>query len=78
MSDFDTLLSFIPMSCKTPVLYSSVKFIKDCNRAIDLIHVFYDPLKKNIEISILNQHLINLDFEKEINLNFQRMELMSK
>lgn len=78
MADFDSLISFIPMSCKTPVLYSSIKYIKNCNRSIDLIHVFYDPLKKNVEFSLLNKYSISFDFEKEVDLSFQRMELMSK
>ncbi|MFC2121628.1 hypothetical protein ACFLTI_08545 [Bacteroidota bacterium] len=49
---FDTLISFIPITCQTPILFSSMKFIENNNR--QLIHVFYNPVEKNYKLSNLN------------------------
>jgi len=78
LNDFDTLISFIPMSCKIPVLYSAINFIKNQTEKVDLFHVFYDPLTKEIELSFLNKDNLNHVSVEEINKQFMKMELMSK
>lgn len=76
--NFDTLVSFIPMSCKIPVLYSACNFINNQTRKIDLFHVFYDPITKEIELSFLNKNNLNNSTTEKINEQFKIMELMSK
>lgn len=78
LNDFDTIISFIPMSCKVPVLYSAINFIKSQSRKVDLFHVFYDPLTKEIELSYLNRINLNQNSVDKITEQFKKMELMSK
>lgn len=77
MSEYDTLISFIPNSCKIPVLYSTVKYIQEQNKKLDFFHVFYEP-SKEISLSHLNKDIINEDVVKTINGKFGIMELMSQ
>ncbi len=76
--DSDTLISFIPMSCKTPVLYAAIRFVKEKTSKIDLFHIFYNPMNKELELSFLNRANLNIEYENEVNDNHIRMGLMSK
>lgn len=78
LKDFDTLISFIPMSCKIPVLYSTIRFIKEQSSNINLFHIFYNPSNKELEMSFLNNSNISLEYEKEIKDSYIKMGLMSK
>ena len=74
----DTLISFIPMSCKVPVLYATIDYIKSRNQSINMLHIFYDPHTKQIETSFLNRVNLSDSIENEINEKYKKMELMSK
>jgi len=78
LQEMDTLISFIPMSCKIPVLHSTINYIKSQKRNVDILHVFYDPQTKNIEGSFLNKANMNENIENEINDKYKKMELMSE
>jgi len=73
----ETLISFIPMSCKIPVLYSTINYIKSQNRIVNILHIFYDPQTKNIESSFLNIINLNESIENEVNEKYKIMELLS-
>jgi len=74
----DTLISFIPMSCKVPVLYATINYIKSQNQSIDMLHIFYNPHTKQIETSFLNKANLSESIENEVNEKYKQMELMSK
>ena len=74
----DTLISFIPMLCKIPVLYSTINCINSLNRDFNMFHIFYDPHTKEIETSFLNKANLNEDVANEINDKYRIMELMSE
>ena len=74
----DTLISFIPMSCKIPVLYSTINYINSQNQSVNMLHIFYDPHTKAIETSFLNKVNLSEDVENEVTEKYKTMELMSK
>jgi hypothetical protein len=78
LSPFDGFISFIPMSCKIPVLYSTIDFIKSQNRRIDIFHIFYEPLDKKTELSFLNKDNITQEYVETINDKLQIMNLLSQ
>jgi hypothetical protein len=78
MKCFETLISFIPMTCKIPVLYATIKFIKERDSNINLFHIFYDPTKQLTEMTFLNSTNLTIEYENNINESFMKMELMSK
>lgn len=55
LEGFDTLISFIPMLCKKPVLSAASRFIKEQSFNVDLFHIFYSPVSKEFELSLLNK-----------------------
>jgi hypothetical protein len=78
LNQYDVFISFIPMSGKIPILYSAVRFIQSQDIKTDLVHIFYDPETKKIELSMLNQDILNQEYIDKINERYQIMELMSK
>lgn len=74
----DTLISFIPFSCKIPVLYSAIKYIQSREQRIDLFHIFYNPLTKEKELSFMNKDNLQDDYVEDIINQFHTMELFSK
>ena len=78
LNDFDTLISFIPMSCKIPVLYATIRFLESQSKEIDLYHVFYDPITKETELSFLNKKNMERSYIDKIEEKYRIMELMSK
>ncbi len=75
--EFDTLISFIPMSCKTPVLFATVQFLKQYHQAIDIFHIFYNPVDKKLELYLLNNKEELAGQLEEIELDYFKMTLMS-
>lgn len=73
---YDTLISFIPISCKTPIMYSSINFLETHNK--HLIHIFYNTDKKNYELSNLEYGDISDTVRNTILSEYEKMELMSK
>lgn len=74
----DTLISFIPMLCKIPVLYSTINCIRSLNHDVNMFHIFYEPQTKKIEISFLNKANLNENIENEINNKYRIMEMLSE
>lgn len=73
---YDTLISFIPISCKIPILYSSAIFLETNNK--HLIHIFYNTDKKDYELSSLEYGNISDTVKNTILNEYHKMELMSK
>ncbi|MDR0681636.1 MAG: hypothetical protein LBG15_07305 [Dysgonamonadaceae bacterium] len=78
LNQYDGFVSFIPMACKIPILYSAIDYIKSQNKRIDIFHIFYDPFNKKIELSFLNQDNISQDYIETINNKLHIMELLSQ
>ena len=75
---YDMLISFIPFSCKIPVLYSAIKYIQSREQRVDLFHIFYNPLTKEKEFSFMNKDNLQRDYIEKIDKQFHIMELFSK
>lgn len=71
------LISYIPLSCKIPILFSSKEFLSESTKEKKIIHIFYNPLGKSIELSILTKNTIKNGVGKKIDLDFMKSELMS-
>lgn len=78
LDKYDILISFIPFSCKIPVLYSAIKYIQSREQRVDLFHVFYNPLTKEKELSFMNKDNLRHDYIENIAKQFHIMELFSK
>jgi hypothetical protein len=78
LNDNDTIISFIPFSCKIPILYSALQYIESQNRRVDLFHIFYDPVTKKKEISFLNKHILTQEYIEQVEQDFRKMDLLSK
>jgi hypothetical protein len=78
LSQYDGFVSFIPMACKIPILYSTIDYIQSQNKRIDIFHIFYDPFNEIIELSFLNRDNITHDYIETINNKLQIMELLSQ
>jgi hypothetical protein len=77
LAEVDTLISFIPMLCKIPVLYSTINYISSQNHNVNIMHIFYDPHTKKIETSFLNKANLRESIEYEINEKYKIMQLLS-
>lgn len=78
LNDYDTLISFIPFSCKIPVLYSAIEYIQSRERNVDIFHIFYNPLTKEKELVFMNKNNLDADYIADIDKQFHIMELLSK
>lgn len=78
LDNYDTLISYIPVSCKIPVLYAAIKYIQAREANINLFHIFYNPLTKEKEVSFINKNNIQDKDIEHINKQFHIMELLSK
>lgn len=74
----DMLISFIPFSCKIPVLYAAIKYIQSREQRIDLFHIFYNPLTKEKELSFMNKDSLQDNYVNDIVNQFHIMEMFSK
>lgn len=74
----DTLISYIPLSCKIPILFSSKKFLSESIIEKKIIHIFYNPLDESFELSILTKGNLTNENGKKIDLDFMKSVLMSK
>lgn len=74
----DMLISFIPFSCKIPVLYAAIKYIQSREQRIDLFHIFYNPLTKEKELSFINKDNLQGNYVEDIVNQFHIMEMFSK
>jgi len=78
LEKIDTFISFIPMSCQIPILYSTINYIKTENSDVNILHIFYDPQTKNIESSFINKKNLTESLENEVNERYKIMERFSE
>jgi len=66
LSKNSILVSIIPMTCKISILYASIKYLREITEKRKLIHVFYNPINKEKELSILTNDNLNTETEARI------------
>ncbi|MCB1160450.1 MAG: hypothetical protein KDK45_23315 [Leptospiraceae bacterium] len=52
LEDFNTLISYVPSTCKAPVIFATQKFLEK-RSGKKILHIFYNPQDKSLEFLVL-------------------------